>query len=187
MPVETDPTLQLAGVVTITPPAAFPVDAAAARAHLRIDETSQGSSPLDLYIAAAVDFAEDSMECSLMPRELMATFYGGERVILPRGPVLDIVSVSNAVETATTAYTTRNVGNTIEILPTVSLLYPVTVVYHAGYESAAVVPAAIKAAILAHVGTLYENRESIADKSMAVVPHSLADFYRLKSRARGMA
>jgi len=37
------------------------------------------------------------------------------------------------------------------------------------------------------VATLWENRESITDKSKTIIPHSLEDFYRLKRRAVGVS
>ena len=46
----------------------------------------------------------------------------------------------------------------------------VSATFVAGYGNAAAVPAPIKAAILLHVGTLYENRKSVTDDAMAVLP-----------------
>jgi len=46
----------------------------------------------------------------------------------------------------------------------------VSVTFVAGYGLAAAVPAPIKAAILLHVGNLYENRSAVDDDSLAPLP-----------------
>jgi hypothetical protein len=107
---------------------------------------------------------------------------------LPRGPVQSITSVTdaNGHVLAGTAYALERRGHQDQMRLNVAAVFPLTVVYVAGYGAASDVPALIRQGLLCHVGTLYENRESVAVGTMAPVPHSLADFYRLRSRKIGV-
>jgi uncharacterized phiE125 gp8 family phage protein len=173
----------------VTSPATRPATAAEARTHLRIDDLSQDAY-LETLIDAATDFAEEKLAASLMPRTLMANFYDGEALILPRGPIIEVLSIVDADDQYADDYELKTVGNqTLVMLISGSLTYPISVTYRAGYVNAAGVatlPASIKLAILQHVATLYENRETVSDKSKMPVPHTLEAFYRLKSRAPGV-
>ena len=109
--------------------------------------------------------------------------YGRSAVIpLLRGPVRSIASVTNANGTAVTQFNLERTPAGDRLRLRATLNYPITVVYVAGYAQASDIPAGIAMAILAHVGTLYKFRESVSDKSVLAVPHSLENFYRLKSR-----
>ena len=103
-------------------------------------------------------------------------------VRLPRGPVSAIVSAVDGSGNAITQYSLERTprGDRMRFMGT--SVYPVVIVYQAGYANACAIPAAIRLAILAHVGTLYKNRESANASGAKVVPHSLEAFYRLKSR-----
>ena len=106
---------------------------------------------------------------------------------LPRGPVTGVVSVVDANAHALTGYTLQRSGHQDRIALTVAALYPVTVVYTAGFGATPqVIPPMIRQAILSHVGSLYFNRESVTPGTLNVTPHSLAEFYRLRSRNCGM-
>ena len=171
------------GLVVVVPPAALPVTAAAAIAHLRLAPDTDAAY-LELLIAAATAHAEDAMECSLMPRTLTATYYDDEPLRLRRGPLLELLSVAGRGDETSAGYELRHAGHAaFVVLTTDALAYPISVTYRAGYESAGAVPADVRLAILAHVGTLYENRESASDKAVKAVPHHLDDFYRLKRRS----
>ncbi|HEV7299252.1 MAG TPA: head-tail connector protein [Tepidisphaeraceae bacterium] len=171
-----------------TPPTTTPVSAGDAGYYLNLNEGGVDETfPLELMVAAAVEHAEDVMGTSLMPRTMLATFYNGAPLLLPRGPLLEMIGVADGNENAVTDYKVEHVGRRrTYIVPAAGLTYPVSITYRAGYANAAAVPADIKLAILAHVGTLYENRESVSDKPKTPVPHSLEAFYRRKGRNVGI-
>lgn len=108
--------------------------------------------------------------------------YGRSPVVrLPRGPVQSVVSVLDAKGSAVSYGLERTpAGDRLRLNG--PLNYPVTAVYVAGYGDVSTkVPAATRAAILTHVATLYENRMSVT-ANMKALPHSMEDFYRLKTR-----
>lgn len=176
-----EPTTRAAGWEVITPPAQTPISLIQAKDHLRVSTTDEDDL-IDTYIAAATDYAQDRLNACLIQQTIRATYYAGEPLYLPRGPLMSVTSVQDANEAAL-PYSIRHVGHRIEIVPTAALTYPVTVVYTAGYGSSPNdVPAAIRLAIRQHVASMYAQRESIADKPLAAVPQSLEDFYRLKAR-----
>ena len=175
-----------------TDPVVYPVTASQASNHLRLDDDFYDPDQLEGLIAAATDYAESAMGCTLIARDRTAVLYepranaGGHP--LPYGPLASVQSVTDAGGSAvpSPAYVLARVGHTDRIRFTGSPAYPVTVVYRAGYATAGEVPASIRQAILMHVATLYENRESVAEKGRTPVPHTLEEFYRLKSRTVGV-
>lgn len=109
--------------------------------------------------------------------------YGRSPVVrLPRGPVSAIVSVIDGKNANITGTNLERTPAGDRLRFNGPLAYPVVVTYTAGFPDAPSIPAGIRVAILTHVGTLYENRESVSTGAPKVVPHSLEDFYRLKSR-----
>jgi len=169
--------------VTI-PPTDTPVSTQEVVDHLRLDGRDSGW--LDNFIAAATDYAEEKLSAALMPRTIRATFYDGEALILPRGPLIEVQTITDRDGAATTEYEIKHTGHTAQIVLTRSIQYPISITYQAGYASAQTIPSSIRLAILMHVGTLWENRESITDKTKTIIPHSLEDFYRLKCRSVGV-
>jgi uncharacterized phiE125 gp8 family phage protein len=171
--------------------------------HLRLDPDDSDSALERDYVlelqAAAVEFAETAMGCSLLTRTVTAVFYGPNtptnfgytyafnwrhRLRLPRGPILGgITSVTDANGTVDPSkYKLEAAGVSDLLRVDVGYVEPLTVVYQGGYGSRPCdVPADIRHAIRMHVGTLYSNRQSIG-KAGDSVPHGLADFYRLKCR-----
>ena len=107
-------------------------------------------------------------------------------VKLPRGPVSAVVSVADANGAAVAGCELERTpaGDRLRLTRAVTA-YPFVVTYTAGHASAAAIPATIRVAIRAHVGTLYERRESVSQKAAVAVPHSLESFYRLKRRTSG--
>jgi uncharacterized phiE125 gp8 family phage protein len=184
--VPVSPNAQTAKWRVVTPPTSLPVTSFAVETHLRLQPSTEPQTYIDLLVQAATDFAEESMATSLMPRTLCATFYGREPIVLPRGPIISIASIVDAGQTAVSNYTLQNVGRTTRVVPAAAVDYPVSVMYEAGYVAGRI-PPSIKLAILAHVATLYEHRESVGEKAMAAIPHSLQAFYRLHSRKVGIA
>jgi hypothetical protein len=170
----------------IEAPEEMPVSTQMVKGHCAIDGNDLDSL-VDLLIAGAADYAMDAMECSLVKQKMLANFYDGEPIILPRGPILEVLSVSGRDEQATTAYEIKHFGHACQIVPTTGINYPVSVVYWAGYETAAAVPAAIRLAICQHAATNWKTRESAGDRTITVTPHSLEAFYRAKRRRSGIA
>jgi uncharacterized phiE125 gp8 family phage protein len=133
------------------------------------------------------------MQCSLITRTITATFYSGENLYLPRGPVQSIASVAiNGVTVDPSAYATEQYGSGVLLRINNGTIQPyaaptvLTVVYSAGYgDNPADVPADILAAVKCHVGLLYENREVAQDRTVTPVPF-LEDFYRLRGLEVGV-
>ena len=177
-----DPRRQDAKWTVTVPPVARPVTWAEAKAHLRLD-TDEQQAYVETLITAATDYAEDRLASALMPQTVLATFYDGEPIKLPRGPLLDVLAIVDRDGASLTDYDLAHAGHAARIvLNQGGAGYPVSVTYRAGYADAAAIPASIKLGILCHVGTMFENRESAGDRVRHVVPHSMDDFYRLKGR-----
>lgn len=176
-------------VISQSSPDASPIDYASLVIWLRLDNNDERSLIEDL-IDAAVEFAEQSMGTSLITRTITAKYYEAEPIYLPRGPVQSITSIQDKDGHDITDYDLQGFGRADYIkINSMSGGYPVTVEYEAGYgDDAADVPADIRSALRAHVGTLYKYRESLADgtKPPISVPHQLEEFYRLKSRETGI-
>ena len=169
-----------------TSPAAQPILAADLRTHLRIDDSTQDAY-LTTIIAAAVAHAEQVMQCSLIQRTITATFYPGEHLALPRGPIISVASVTvdgDAQDAST--YELRGYGS-LDLLyyrnmTTQPHAVPLIAVYSAGHGAAAAdVPADILQVIKCHAGLLYENRETAADRAIMAVPF-IEEFFRLRAR-----
>jgi uncharacterized phiE125 gp8 family phage protein len=178
-------------ILTPLPATDYPVTWADAKRHLRLDGDGEAAYVTSL-IAAATDYAESEMACTLTARNQTAVLYEawGNPVghPLPYGPLLSVQSVTDADDAAVSAdgYVLTRVGHTDRIRFTGSPAYPVTVVYRAGYATAEQVPASVRTAILMHVATLYENRETVSETGRTPVPHTLEAFYRLKARTVGV-
>lgn len=153
--------------VLVTPPATSPVSLAEAKAHLRVDHDDE-----DTLIQAIVDAATEHLDGydgilgrAIMPQTWAQQYSGfcGD-MVLPFGPVQAVTSVAYDAETFED-YQLLQDGrgyflrvNDGASWPSAS--GPVTVTFEAGYSS---VPSPIKAAILLHVGTLYEYRETMVE------------------------
>lgn len=211
MPVQLDPPLpNVSNTTTATPPStqvslprdtsarlriiespvAHVVSADLLRKQCRIDGYDGNDDEyLCLLIDAATEYAESRLAASLVPRTLAATFYDGEPLDLPRGPVIAIQSIVDRDSEPMTVYTARGIGNTTRVEATGDS--PITVTYRAGYVAAdgttPAIPRDIVAAVLMHAATLYANRESVSDKAMMPIPHSLEAFYARKCRETGVA
>lgn len=180
-----------------TPPADRVVSYAEAKYHCNLSETgdTDADAALQTYVEglidAATEYAEEATESSLAPRTLTAIFNEGEEIILPRGPLLSITSITDDDDDEITDYEIERRGLSDRLIIDADFSYPLTVVFEAGYEDTGTgtsgVPAMIRHAILCHVGTLYENRESASTDALKAVPHQLADSYRLRRRGLGMA
>jgi uncharacterized phiE125 gp8 family phage protein len=176
-------------LVVVTPPAANPVTYGDAMNHMRATSSQVASqAQVESWISAATAHAERFTGMSLMPRVYLASFFDNEPLMLPRGPILEVQSVYDDDGHTTTDFELQHYGKTsrVKLGSTANLSYPIRIQYQAGYVNAASVPADMKLGILQHVATIYENRESVSDKAMVEIPHSLKDFYRLNRRGTGI-
>jgi uncharacterized phiE125 gp8 family phage protein len=176
-------------VVVITPPSDLPVSLDEAKRHLNV-ETDDDDALITLLIESAVSWIDGPagwLGRALMAQTLELRLDGfpscrdGE-VNLPVLPVVSVNSVTYAadVDGSDTVLAGDKYRLAGEILaPAYNLSWPsyraqreaVRIRYVAGYESADVVPAAIKAAILLMVGHLYANREAvIVGETVNVMP-----------------
>lgn len=157
----------------------YPVTLAEAKAHLRVDGTSQ-----DAHITALVRAAADQIErdtgLSLRAREFAQTVndWGVSRIRLERRPLNSITSVVYDAETGSEAtlaadqYRPRDFLGMPNIIPAKDVTWPalesipgaVRVTYAAGLPSNDTVPATLKQAALLLVGHWFENREGVAMK-----------------------
>lgn len=174
-----------------TPPTERPVTWAECKAHLRLGSNAE-QAYVEGLIDAATDYAEQSMGCSLVTRTITASFEAGECLTLPRGPLVQLLSATDADGlVVTAAYRPVRVGRSDRLVRTPlsagPAVWPLAVVYRAGFGGAGQVPAGIRHAIRMHVATLYGNREHVTSAAgVKEVPGSLTEFYRLHSRECGV-
>lgn len=149
--------------VLISPATVDPVSLSEAKSHLRVDFDDD-----DILIQSLIDAAVshiDGPEGTLgqaISAQTWAQEYDGflGDLVLPIGPVQSVVSVIHEGG-AFEDYRLLNDGRGAFLRANGSAPSgPVTVTFVTGYSE---VPAAIKAAILLHVGTLYEHRETMVE------------------------
>lgn len=160
-------------------------------AHLRVDDVAE-KPYLETLIAAATAHAEELLECSLLTRTLEATFFAGERMYLPRGPVQEISSVTiDGQFQRPNDYCIESYGNNDLLCFRGSTIQPfsapktIVCTYDAGFGEREDIPADILQVVRCHVGLLYEQRELATDRTVTPVPF-IADFYRLRGRGAGV-
>lgn len=166
----------------ITKPAAFPVTVAEARAHLNIEDGVDEALLLSLITTAALKLDGPK---GLLGRCLVSQTWEYVLPAFPRGPLQ--IPLPPLRELTTITYRDRsgqpafllpadcrlvNLGSdeAVELYPPSSFDWPVTandpeavvIRFKAGYGDPADVPEMLKRAILANVGTLYANRESVS-------------------------
>lgn len=171
----------------IVGPASEPLTLDEAKAHLRVDD-NDSDDLITLYLAAARQNAEQFMGRALVNQVWDATFDGFPHCRTPMklipSPVLEVEGVFTSMvgeETEVSAETYRldNITAPAVLFPAGQANWPGTTVdfvrvrFRAGYidddlsPQSGEVPSDIKAAILLNLGTLYENRETLAVGSAA--------------------
>lgn len=160
-------------VRVITPPESYPVTVEEAKAYCRVDFDNEDQL-FQRLIASATDYAEKYTGISFITRTVEAYLDSSICTELPYGPHQSIVSVFN-VNSDNTLGDEVPVGSYVVSgfdylsvcsaynrfkLSQYSRLFKVRVTYVAGFGDAALVPEAIKTAILKEVAELYENREN---------------------------
>lgn len=171
----------------ITPATLTPIALDIARQHLRQDAEADDVL-IEQYLRAAVQSVEDSTGRAMCPQvweyrlREMSTVYGapylvtGCRLRLPIAPVLAIESITaDGVDLDPSEYEldapsgpTCGRGDVLFLAGSWGPAFNgVSIRYRAGYETPAHVPAALVAAVLLALGSLYDNREAEAEKSGA--------------------
>lgn len=159
----------------MTPATDEPITLVEAKQHCRVTNDVEDDL-LASFIAAAREYVEEFTRRILMPTTVRIGLdhFPGGRLCLPHTPVQSITSIkyldgAGVEQTFSPANYVVDLGS---FPPSVSLAYgqswpqtqsvanAVRIVYVAGYESAAAVPAALKAAIKLYVADLYLNREA---------------------------
>lgn len=160
----------------VTPPEAWPVTLAQAKAHLRVD-ISDDDALITALIAAASQYVEEAAGVSTTPRvmEALLTRWPSPGLLrLPRPPVASVAWVrytdaSGAqVDMPPTEYAVRAEGIWARKWPSAALSdaveHPITIRYTAG---SADTPAPVRHAILLLIGHWYEHREAAVSGHMS--------------------
>ncbi len=155
--------------------------------HLRIDDDSFRGYVMDDLLPGATAHVENSLQTSLMQRAITAQFNQLEPLNLPRGPVIEVTSVKDN-DGNDLAYTTYRVGNSdrIKLDSTVNVstdAYPIIVVYSAGYEAAADVPADIVDIIRNEVAIRWRTRDELTPEMDNMIKR-LDRFYQYRGRGK---
>lgn len=173
-------------------PATEPVTVAEAKAHLRLDHSSDDDYLEDFVIPAARRYAETLTRRAFITQTWILRlngFGGGGPIVLPKPPLVSITSVTYT-DTAGDSQTwaASSTGYVLEqptgehamhasIRPAYGVSYPstrdivdsVVITYVAGYGAASAVPIGIKHGLLMLIEDLYRNRGSEIDGSRSRV------------------
>lgn len=169
----------------ITAAGTEPVDLATAKAHCRVIHSSEDSL-MAVYIAAATQ-ALDGPDGVLGRALITQTWdysldgFEGDSITIPLPPLQSVTSVKyldpdGAEQTiAAGRYTVNTADGTVTIdaagwPSTQDVPNAVTIRFVAGYANAAAVPAPIRAAILLHIGDLFENRQIGTERQVFTNP-----------------
>lgn len=160
-----------------TKPTAHPVNLATAKEHLRLPSNyTAEDNMLNAYIAAAVKIAEDRTN-----RQLMEATYTAKldrfpaAIVINKTPLISVTSIkyidTDGTEQTLSAsnYLVDTYSEPFRITPAFGLSFPstrkqnaaVTIVFKAGYASAADVPANIISGILILIDNFYKNRGDV--------------------------
>jgi uncharacterized phiE125 gp8 family phage protein len=173
--------------VLVTPPAEAPVSREEAKAHLRVSHADEDAL-IDGLIAAAVSHLDGwagLLGRCMVTQTWRVDFYGWSLLRLPFPDVQAVVVRHRdalGVEQTVPGGSVYLEDGHVRFLSgwAAPALYaagpaPVSVELTAGFGDAAAVPAALKAAILLHVGHLYAHREAVVSgDGVAEVPLAYA-------------
>ncbi len=165
-----------------TPPTALPFEWPILKAHRVLEDEDRELAMI--YAAQATAHAEELLEMSLVTRTITATFYSGDELYLPRGPVSQVVSVTDATS-ATIDYLHERIGNRDYITIGADYVRPLVVVYTAGY-AVDKVPADIVGTILVHAATLHAYREQFTPEGIRTV-YKLDEYYKRRGHGQVVA
>lgn len=172
------------GLTLVTPPAEEPFDLAAAKLHLREDDTGQDSI-VSALITAARSYCESFLNRALITQTWDLTLdcfpytyrpgVDSNAIMVPRAPLQSVTSITyldtngTSQTLASTEYIVDPKQEPGRIVPAHGKSWPsaqdrvnaVVVRFVAGYGAAAAVPEKIKAAMKLLIGHWYENREGV--------------------------
>lgn len=156
------------------------------KAALRLNTDGERSYVMDDLLPHAVGHAEKMMQASLAERTITATFYEGEKLHLPRGPVIEIESIIDDDGNEVEADEYR-VGHSDRLtITSASVTYPIVVIYRAGHEDLSLIDADIYGCIRVHIATLYKYREDTTSEAVNAI-HKIDEYYRFNSRGSPVA
>jgi uncharacterized phiE125 gp8 family phage protein len=177
-----------------TAPTSEPVTASEAKAHLQVS-TSDDDTLIAALIKAARMHVESYTNRQLMPAtwELYLDEFASNVIRLEKSPSVAISHIrytdtdGNAATATAGNYAIDIATEPARLAPTYDAAWPSTraienaviVKFTAGYGSAALVPDAIKSAILLIVGFLYENRGDEGHRTMPKSINNLLDPYQV--------
>lgn len=196
---------------TILAPGEEPITVDDARAHL--EAARYGDTELDAtddamiesWIQSAREHCEDYLGLSLAVRTLEIALDefpdDGAAIVLPMGPVIDVLSVSwgdesddemDADDYVLDDYSVPHCLKPVTAWPSVtSAPNAVKVRYLAGYgettDGADPLPAVFRSAMLLVIGHLYENRSESTEKAMSSLPLGVQALLRPRRVRLGMA
>ena len=176
-------------LVQTVAPTVEPVTAAEAKAHCRIDISTDDDLIQSLIVAARV-WCEKRLGQSFITQTWRLTFdrFPCEGFEIPNPPAISVSSITyydttNTLQTlSSSVYQVDSYSRPGRVGLAFAQVWPITycrfnavsVTYTAGYgATAAFVPQPIKQAILLLVGHWYENREAAADIQLHDIPHAV--------------
>lgn len=165
----------------IITPAAAVIDLPTLKAHTKANDFED--SLLSAYLMAAMAYAQHytGMAIGEQEVELALDEFPGGAISLPLSPVTSIVSVTYVDRAAATqtlsnsAYLLDDFGQSHWCVPAINTQWPETyaaanavrVRFMSGSQT---LDPAVKAALMLHVGHLYENRQEATEKKLSSVP-----------------
>lgn len=167
----------------ITAPSANPIDSSTVKLHLRVIGTSEDLL-IDLYTLAAVSALDG--DTGILGRCLMTQTWDyaldnfpSDEIKIPLPPLQSVTSIKYLDETGSeqTLDSSRYFVDSSSVPgwvvvdadgwpTTYDTANAVTIRFVAGYTSAANVPASLKAALLLHIGDLFENRQNSTERQL---------------------
>ncbi len=173
------------GLTLSAAPASDPVSVSEAKAHLRVEHSSDDSL-IGGLITAAREYVEAQYSRTLVTSTWVLTLpeFPTWEIRLPRGPLQSVASVAyvdvagDAQTLAASRYLVDATADPGTITPAPGYAWPgtraqekaVTITYLAGYGTAAAVPERVKLAVKMLVGHWYETREAATAGALTPVP-----------------
>lgn len=170
--------MQIPYLDQIKPPASEPLTLSEAKLALRIDGSAEDAYIISL-IKAARQCAEEYLRRSLITQEWQLQYdqYTPGIVYLPKGPIQEIIVakvISQDWSETTIAPIDYYLNATKEklIFAKTPIGMIIQIKYKSGYGDSDDVPLQLKEGMLAHIASMYENRDGNAD-----LPRRTVDFY----------
>lgn len=172
------------GLTLITPATDYPVTLAEAKAQCRVDSSDEDAL-LNGLIAAATNHVEEYLGRALMTQTWRLTSDEfSDSMLLRRGPVQSVTSlkyydIDGVLQTVSTDDYTPDlshdpqwiVKNTNATWPaTLDAIDVVQITFVSGY---AILPAAIKQAVLLLIGQWFDQRSDVTERPMIAMPNAV--------------